>query len=239
MRKVLFASLILSLSASAAYPFCLQPAPPSICAEYFRSSLVVQGTALSRRHLTVEQMGEGAGSDGELYTFSVDIVYRGKAGKTIQLVDKNDSGRIAFSVQTGDKYLLFLFKAPENNQWYAADGCGNSGSSKGQPKTLGMIKSFEHSTGGGLIEVKVSEGPGLAGPLADFPVTLTGAKSFKSKTDKDGWARFKVPLGNYAASASKPGWTAVQYDLSYESADHIHLTEHGQCSQLQLVAEPH
>ncbi len=239
MRKIPFASLILLLSASSAYPFCLEPAPPSICAEYFRSSLVVEGTALSRRHLSVERMGVGAGSDGELYTFSVDMVYRGKAGKTIQLVDENDSGRIAFSIQTGGKYLLFLFKAPENDRWYAADGCGNSGSSNGQLKTVAEVRSFGHSTGGGFIEVKVSEGPGLAGPLADFPVTLTGAESATLKTDKDGWARFKVPLGSYAASASRPGWTAVQYDLPYENADHFRLTEHGQCAQLQLVAEPH
>lgn len=239
MGKGLFSGLILLLSASAGYPFCLQPAPPSSCAEYFRSSLVVEGTALSHRHLTVEQMGVGAGSDGELYTFSVDMVYRGKVGKTIQLVDENDSGRIAFSIQTDGKYLLFLFKAPENARWDAADGCGNSGPSSRQSKALAEIRSLEHSTAGALIEVKVSEGPGLQGPLADFPVTVTGTRSATLKTDKDGWVRFELPLGNYAASASRPGWTATKYDLPYEDADHIHLTEHGQCSQIQLVAEPH
>jgi hypothetical protein len=238
MCKGLFSSLILLLAGATAYPFCLQPAPPSICAEYFRSSLVLEGTAISRRHLTVKQMGAGAGSDGELYTFRVDTVYRGKAAKTIQLIDENDSGRLAFSIRSGGRYLLFLFTTSEKGR-FAADGCGHSGPSNGQPRTLAEIGSLERSTEGGLIEIKVSEGPDLQGPLADFQVALTGTESAISKTDKDGWARFKVPLGNYAARASKPGWTMTQYDLPYENADHIHLTEHGQCSQLQLVAEPH
>ena len=237
MRKILLLGVIFN-SAAAALAVCLWPFPPSTCAEYFRSSLVVEGTAIARKHLTYDELGPDAATDGELYTFKVDSVYRGQAGRTVQLVNRNDSGRIGFSIRVGGKYLLFLGKDADSG-WYAADGCGNSGSSNGRPRTFAQIKALERAKDGGLIEVNVyiAEGAGLRGPLADLPVTLVGTESVTAKTDKDGWARFRVPLGTYAARASNPEWGVTQFDMTYEDAGRIQLTEHGQCSQVQLIAQ--
>lgn len=235
MLKTLLSGFVL-LSGSTAYPFCLQPAPPSICAEYFRSALVVEGTRVAHKRVAV---GRGRDAlDGDLYTFEVNAAYRGYAPKSVELFDENSSGRLTFEIAKGGKYLLFLMK-PSQSKSYSADGCGNSGPANERPSALAQIESLEHSTGGGLIEVKVSKGPGLQGPLADFPVTLTGTESATSQTDKDGWARFKVPLGIYSVTASHAGWTVSQFDLPYEDARNIQLKEHGQCSQVQLTAESH
>ena len=115
--------------------------------------------------------------------------------------------------------MLFLGKDADSG-WYAADGCGNSGSSNGRPRTVAQIKALERAKDGGLIEVNVyiAEGAGLRGPLADLTVTLVGTESVTAKTDKDGWARFRVPLGTYAARASNPEWGVTQFDMTYEDA---------------------
>jgi len=238
--RVLVAVGLIVFSAESAFGYCLEPAPPSTCAEYFRSEQVIEGTVVRHKHFSQAELGPNAASDGDVYTVRVDVTYRGKVHGSLDIFDENSSGRLPFPIAEGKKYLFFLTPswAWIKSGWYGADGCGHSGAVRSQSQTLSEVEKLQHAVGGGLIEVRVSQEPGLQGPLAGFAVTLIGEQSATAETDRDGWARFKVPLGSYSATASKAGWSVTQFDLVYEDASKIRLKEPGQCSQLQLVAEP-
>jgi hypothetical protein len=91
--------------------FCHNPQPRLVCAEYSASQFVVEPTLLRISVPGYKEIPQFP--DAYVYTLSVNRVLRGKFARNIRVYEGNDSGRAGFEWTPGEKYLLFLFYAPQ------------------------------------------------------------------------------------------------------------------------------
>ena len=121
----LICAAIFLLFASPALPFCLVPQPRLVCAEYFRSELVIKATLIqtTARH----DVDDPEGISAYVYTMQVNQVLRGSATGRLQVYEENSSGRAGFTWVPGREYLLFLNYNQNDHTLWELDGCGNSG----------------------------------------------------------------------------------------------------------------
>jgi len=228
---VLFVAVIL-VSPPSAMPFCFVPQPRLVCAEYFASPLIVEAGLVQTRAL--HDADDPAGISAYLYTFRVNRVLRGDAGKAVRVYEGNDSGRATFHWVPGKEYLLFLRRERADRSW-ELDGCGNSGPISGARMALAEIAAIKAArAGGGAVQGIVSE-QGLSTHLPGIRVEATGKTGrYEATTNEDGAFKINVPAGQYVVRAFKSGLSFKKADISYEDPRRVQI-EPGGCSQIQLV----
>jgi hypothetical protein len=194
-------------------------------AEYSQSDAVVIAHLIKSQHIdpTYDQ-------DYYLYTFQVEKTLRGSVPNQFVLWDENSSGRLAFDVLQGRKYLLFVKRWAEEG-WWTADGCGNSGEVSKTAKTLKEIQRIAS-----LRDALITGQVGLSTPVAHAKVVAfrkNDGKQFETQTRDDGGFKLNVPAGEYSVKVAVGGKSFVADSLSYENAESVKL-EIGGCAQIQF-----
>ena len=118
-------AVVVLVCASPALPFCLVPQPRLVCAEYFRSQLVVKATLVQTA--TLHDKDDPDGISAYVYTLQLNQGIRGSVIGRLQVYEENSSGRAGFSWVPGREYLLFLNYSENDHTLWELDGCGNSG----------------------------------------------------------------------------------------------------------------
>jgi hypothetical protein len=228
-RSCLRCVAVILLFASPAFPFCSVPQPRLVCAEYFRSPLVVKATLIQTKAFRDKDNPEGIA--GYVYTMRVNQVIRGTKVRTLQVYEGNDSGRATFGWVPKRDYLLFLDYASDEKAW-VLDGCGNSGPLTGAAPALSAINAIRTS-GASMIRGVVSE-EALSTPLAGVHVEAqSGPRLFAAVTNEQGEFQFNVPPGRYSVSAVETGRLFGEADISYQDLDYP--LEPGGCAQVQIA----
>jgi hypothetical protein len=221
MFKALSLALLLCVLNSSAAAFCFVPQPRLVCAEYFKTPVVVTARLMRIRH--VEPRDE---QDYYIYSMHIENEFRGGLSGDFRIDEGNDSARASFGWKAGQTYLLFLTYDKDGKAW-ELDGCGNSGPLSKAAKTLREIEKIKAagSDAGGEISGEVD------------PRTAIFAKGeagvFRGRADADGNFRIHVPAGVYSVRAVKKGFRSVAYDFSYEDPRHVRI-ENGGCGQVKL-----
>jgi hypothetical protein len=216
LRTSFISGGIMLWMASNVLPFCQEPSPRRVCAEYFRSDVVFVGKVISEKVLPEEQGFDG----GWLYYLKVSKVYRGSIGKTIEIMTENNSGR--YPLEKGRKYLLF---ACAGARGFEIIGCGNSGlleESKDRIREIeGLASAIDSS-----IEINVQDG-------SEARLAIIGPEGrSESITDKEGRLWVSVPPGRYRVEMLDPEF--MPSDISYDQPDDLYLIK-GQCAQIQYI----
>jgi hypothetical protein len=211
---------------------CLEPIPRLVCAEYFRSDVVVEAKLLHTKHVIPE-----IDQDYFLYEMEPERVLRGKVGPRFEIWEENSSGRAPFVWRLGQSYLLFLSPSEQQDQHenWELDGCGNSRPLKQAAAALNAIDRIS-KTQSSLIQVAVD---GLGGVSGEGRRVKAEGKAgvFTATTDKDGVASLKVPPGTYQVTVPPQGEKKFEpYDLSYDNPRNV-LVEKGDCAQIQFVSQ--
>ena len=220
---------VILLFASSAFPFCLVPQPRLVCAEYFRSQLVIRATLVQTRALHGKDDPEGISA--YVYTLQVNQVVRGSAKGQLQVYEGNDGGRATFDWVPNREYLLFLFYGPNDKAW-ELDGCGNSGPLNAAATALSAIDAIKTSRSSTIRGV-VSE-QALSTPIAGVRVEAEGGKlRFRAVTNERGEFQFDVPPGRYRVDVVDTDRLFGDADISYHDLDDP--IEPGGCAQVQLA----
>jgi hypothetical protein len=231
--SILLCVLLILLVPQFALAFCFVPQPRLVCAEYFASQLVVEGTLVKSQVLRDGKNPEGI--IAYIYTVSVNKVYRGKYIDSVRVYDGNDSGRANFDWNQGENYLLFLNNVPYEKAW-AADSCGNSGPLNGVSAAMAEVQTIQTARRSGVIQgVASRETISIPFPGAHIEANGNG-RSFSATANQNGEFLFNVPSGSYSIRAFAPGFSFQKADISYEAPDKIRI-EPGGCAQIQLVGE--
>jgi len=229
MRRIVISLILALLLPAYAYPFCLAPGPRLVCAEYFKSKVVVRAK-LVRQKAIVDKDG---GIAANVYYMRTEEILRGAVGPEFEIYEGNDSGRAGFYWKNGHSYLLFLFPSNETNRpAWALDGCGNSGPLEQEGAVLRQIAGLKQRRGG-MIQVAVGDGS-ISYPVEDVRVTVRGSNgSFSGVTNAQGRSEINVPAGHYSLTVE--GKVSYEpYFLGYEQPNDIHI-ENGACAQVQFV----
>jgi hypothetical protein len=205
---------------------CGAPQPRLVCAEYFRSQLVVEATLVqtSELHDTAYE-----------YTLRVNRALRGKMARTIRVYESNDSGRATFDWVSGREYLLFLFYAQDEKSW-RLDGCGNSDPISKAKMALSEIAAIKAARGGGVIHGVVRDSEEL--PFATMPGVRVEAQGttgpYSATTNEKGEFQMDVPSGKYIVRVVDRGLFFDKALFSYEDPSRIQI-EPGGCAQVEFA----
>lgn len=207
------------------------PQPRLVCAEYFRSRVVVEATLLPNVK-AVHSPDDPEGIERFIYTLHTRSVLRGNIGTSFLVSEMNASGRATFGWTPGTTYLLFLTYSPAERVW-VLDGCGNSGPLEKSGIALAEIRRLRSTHGNGRIE------GGLDNVLIQgiHVMAISKAGSFRAETDEKGHFKIKVPPGHYRLIVRDPELAFVPMDLSYENPRSIRVTQ-GACAQVQFSVRP-
>jgi hypothetical protein len=219
------AVLALFIAGEPLFAFCSEPRPRLVRAEYSQSDAVVIAHLVKFRHIEPKY-----DDDYHLYTFELDTTLRGAIPKNFVLRVYNNSGRLAFDILPGRKYLLFLDSWSEEDLW-TADGCGHSGEVSKRPKTLQEIervRSLQSAliTGVVYLPEEISAATAVA-------IRKKDGKRYESRA-RGGAFSIEVPPGEYSVSVNLAGKSFVRHWLSYEDPDLVKL-EKGGCAQIAFV----
>ena len=228
---ILFVAFVVA-SSLPARPFCSEPQPRLICAEYFASQLVVEATLVNTEKELWKNDPDGILA--RVYTLRVNRNLRGELTETIRVYEENDSGRAAFDWVRGRKYLLFLFHTRGKTTW-SLDGCGNSGPVAKAARALAVIEQVKSRGGSGFIHGRASDEV-LSSGLSGVRVEVSGAAGrFSAKTNSRGNFRIEVPPGNYSVMSARTddGDVFETSDISYIDGKNIQI-QPGGCAQIQL-----
>ncbi len=218
--------LSIALLSTRLVAVCGAPQPRLVCAEYFKSEVVVEAKLVRSRYVAPDN-----DNNGHVYRMQTEKVLRGKVGQFFDIWEDNSSGRAAFDWETDRSYLLFL-NAQEDRGW-TLDGCGNSGPLGNAGAALKQIQGIP-SQRRAMIQVAVG-GDWLAWspPIAGVMVSAQGPNgTYSATTSKQGIAEIYVPAGKY--SVTVPDQKVLAFDLSYDDPEKI-VVENGGCAQIQFV----
>ncbi|HLW80482.1 MAG TPA: hypothetical protein VKS20_00420 [Candidatus Acidoferrales bacterium] len=226
-KLVLLCFVALMLSAPT-FAFCTEPQPTVAC-EFLDSDAVFIGTVISTRN-TPAQGDEF--DEGWTYEISVQKMYRGPHGKTINVFTENNSAR--FPLETGREYVLFAAKIGGRFEIF---GCGNSAllSEAGNTiEELGKVKVPEDAEIEGRIGI-----PNTETQVKDAHIVIQGeGKTYTVMSDRHGWFHLHVPPGKYSADVQPMArWNISPFDLSTDNPKDFVATK-GHCSGLQFWADP-
>jgi len=213
--------------SKTAVGYCQNPQPRLVRAEYSQSDAVVIAHLVKSQHIVPQE-----DQDYHLYTFRVDKVLRGNIPSEFVLWDENSSGRLAFDVLRGRKYLLFVDHRTEKG-WWTADGCGNSGELSKAAKAVAEIQRISL-----LQDALITGEVGLTTPVEHATVVAVrknDGRRFETQTRDDGRFTLTVPMGDYSVNVTAGEKDFVTDSLSYERAEAVRL-ERGGCAQIQFVA---
>jgi len=211
---------------------CSQPQPRLVCAEYFASDLVVEGSLV--RTQPVYDKRERSYRVANIYTVRVSHVFRGDNEENVSIYESNDSGRATFDWIPGTKYILFLFRPPNHKLW-ELDGCGNSGPLRTAKAVLSELNTIDLQSRYGTIHGVVSRGY-LTYRLSGVRVQARGGMDrYPAKTDKNGEFQIRVPVGDYAIIPVDASLAFEPFELSYSDPRHLQI-QSGSCVQVQIMA---
>jgi len=211
---------------------CSQPQPRLVCAEYFASDLVVEGSLV--RTQTVYDKRERSYRVANIYTVRVSHIFRGDNEENVSIYESNDSGRATFDWIPGTQYILFLFRPPNHKLW-ELDGCGNSGQISGAKAVLSELDKINLQSSYGTIYGVVSKGyldmrePGVRVQAHGMTGRYAGI------TNKNGEFQIRVPAGTYAIVPVDASLAFQPYELSYSDPRHLQI-QPGSCVQVQIMA---
>jgi len=216
--------------ALPSFGVCLEPEQTVAC-EFLNSDAVFVGTVTSAQ--TVPPRSKSP--DEWVYDLAVQELFRGPRRKTIEVITENNSGR--FPLDVGKKYLLFAYKFEGPLE---IDNCGKSALLPDAQEVLRELRKLKIPKDA-LIEGRISFS-GIPDSGTHIPgiqiIIRGGGKTFKAKSDPEGWFHVHVPPGKYSADARQiPHWNIAPYDLSNDDPDHFRARK-GRCSSLQFVAQP-
>jgi hypothetical protein len=198
-----------------------------VCGEYFRSDVVFQGTLIRHRHLSFSEVSKDQSVDGNLYTFQVTRVFRGKPNRLVALFNANDSGRLPIHYARGHSYLIFASATTlkgSSLKVLQADGCGNSNEVMHAQPAMTAIEHIQRATESAIrIEIQ--------GESASVRVRATGTQAAAGVTDKNGDVTLRVPPGRYQVTAEVPFKADV---FSYDDPLNVNVVA-GQCAEIELV----
>lgn len=220
-----FTALVLT---APVFGFC--PAPqPTVACEFLDSDAVFIGTVIS----TQDTPAQGSYYDGWTYEISVQKMYRGPVGKTIEVFTEKSSGQLP--LDNGKEYVLFATKEEGRLMIYS---CGNSALVSNGRKT---IKELNH--------LKIPQDAELEGqvvflpdPLGQEPrhvseahVVIRGAaKTYTLTCDRNGWFHLHVPQGEYSANVQPIAhWNIAPSGISIDDPNHFEARK-GHCSGLSF-----
>lgn len=201
-----------------------------MCAEYFASQVVVEGTLL--RTETIHDKSDPQAALAYVYTLTVDKVLRGAVAGPIRVYEGNDSGRATFDWDQGTSYLLFLSYAPAAKAW-ELDGCGNSGPLARASVALSDIDLIKTAHAGGTIYGSVGREM-ISAPFPGAHVEIQGKRTYSAISDQKGEFEVKVPVGTYRVHVVADGFSFANSDISYADPEEIRI-EPGGCAQVQFV----
>ncbi|HUY20328.1 MAG TPA: carboxypeptidase regulatory-like domain-containing protein [Candidatus Binataceae bacterium] len=229
-RIIVLAIAVSALNSTLASAVCPKPHPP-VCAEFFHSDAVFNGTVTSVRHR------QESGESGWVYELRVTKLFRGSAQPILQVFTEDASER--FLLEKGNSYLLFAHAFPGGLE---IDSCGNS-TELGQgvhvvhdlERVLGEIKSGVSigDLNGRVVESSDTE----AGVEGISLAVKDGATTYSTATDKAGRFRLHLPAGKYTVQPQTSSWLVSPYDLSYDRPDNL-VIHGGGCAELQFLASP-
>ena len=133
-----------SLVSTCAYAVCGAPQPRLVCAEYFKSQVVVTAKLVRTRYVP--------DTDGHLYEMKTAKVFRGDPGQTFWIYEENSSGRATFDWKPEESCLLFLYDFSKKDGGWLLDGCGNSGPLQGAGAAIKQINQISGQSEG-MIQV--------------------------------------------------------------------------------------
>jgi len=227
----LLCAVLMATPVPRAVAFCNVPQPRLVCAEYFKSQLVVEAKLDQ-----IKAIRDETGPDAVLahvYTLEVNRVIRGTTGASVQVYEGEDSGRATFDWVLGKRYLLFLFRNAQENSW-ALDGCGNSGPLDKAGAALSKIEAIKRALDGGTIYGIVSQ-QALSRTIPGVHVEAQGKDSrYAAATNDRGEFQMNVPAGHYSVLVVEHGVSFEKTDISYEDPAGIQI-EPGGCAQIQFA----
>lgn len=222
---------VLGLTAPV-FGFC--PAPqPTVSCEFLDSDAVFIGTVIS----TQDTPAQGSYYDGWTYEISVQKMYRGPVGKTIEVFTEKSSGELP--LDNGKEYVLFATEEEGRLMIYS---CGNSAlvsKARNTIEELNHLKTPEDAEIEGQVVF-------LPDPLAQEPphvsdvhVVIHGAaKTYTLTCDRNGWFHLHVPPGEYSADVEPIAhWNIAPSGISIDDPDHFEARK-GHCSGLSFFARP-
>ena len=214
---------------------------PRVCAEFYYSDAVFEGTVVSTRQVP-EEPSTPANIMGWFYTLEITKAYRGLAQRTVEIYAGNDPTGIP--LLHGHNYILFTKK--DSNGMLAANSCGSTGEISKSTETMTFLNklmedrkiSTRGEIGGRIVAVEPGTISLSNDPAPSIRVSArAGDKTFTDITDGQGWFHISVPAGKYKVAAESTTWTVTPYTLSYTKPDNV-TVENAGCADLEFLAEP-
>jgi protocatechuate 3,4-dioxygenase beta subunit len=226
-------TMLLLLAAPAKACSCIVPGPP--CQAYGKSSAVFSGQVLEIVPF------EAGGYPQKLVRFSVSEAFRGMSGSAAEIATGNGGGDCGYPFRVGESYLVYAYRAPQDNRLYAGI-CSRTGPLSEASEDLEYIRGLSKAESGGQIfgsvkrfrrvNADVSHQP--LGPMEGVRVTIEGGgKRLVAVTDGK---------GSYRAAGLRPGGYLVRIkapDGLYPSdAQHkVEITDKG-CAVVDFTFQP-
>lgn len=203
-ETIALAALLSVLWPTAAIPWCPEPYPHRICAEFFAADIVFTGKVISPRYLSD---GLSGFDPGWKYSLKVAKIYRGSEAQTIEVYTENNSGR--YQLSKGKSYLLFAKRVQSDGTtiFEIFDCSHNLEVSQARPTILQIEKVLNVKPGsGGHIGGGFRPNSGLT-DLSGIRITAEdNGKTYEAVTAKDGSWDMWVPAGTYNLQAKSPDW---------------------------------
>jgi len=217
------------LSSLPSFGWCPPPHPTVAC-DFLNSDAVFIGTVISAR--TEPPRSEGLGIEGWLYDLSVQELFRGPGTRTIEVFTENTNGR--FPLAVGKQYLLF---AGELDGRLTIDCCGNSAELPGGQEAireLHGLKIPKDAAIEGRISFSAIPDSGIPGIQV---IIHTDGRTFKARSDPNGWFHLHVPPGKYSAKVLQTSHWNIAPSESADDPEHFDARK-GRCACLQFRVDP-
>lgn len=214
-----FTALVLT---APVFGFC--PAPqPTVGCEFLDSDAVFIGTVIS----TQDTPAQGRYYDGWTYEISVQKMYRGPVGKTMEVFTEKSSGELP--LDNGKEYVLFATEEEGRLMIYS---CGNSALLSKAAKTVEELNRLK------IPQDAEIEGQVVfltAAHISNVRVVISGgAKTYTLTCDRNGWFHLHVPPGEYSADVQPIAhWNIAPSGISIDDPDHFEARK-GHCSGLSF-----
>src|SRR5262249_35717662 len=188
---------------------CISDGPP--CQAYWKTAAVFLGTPVEVK--PAENSPERAQYGNRIFTFNVEMAFRGVNAAQVQVITGNGGGDCGYRFELGERYLVYAGFDSKTGT-YGTSICTRTQPVAKADEDLDYIRGLSTMEPGATLSGEIqrlrrnleTERSERLGPVSNIEISVTGEdKSFTVRTDERGrYQLTKMPPGTYIIKLSLP-----------------------------------